>query len=55
MEQVKILWDMPKYRRFKVAYNSAVAANQEHFNFDGHEFVTSYAKYLLEFLRETLT
>jgi hypothetical protein len=36
--------------RFRKAYESAVKANKDSFTFDGNEFVTNYAKYLLEYL-----
>lgn len=38
------------YRRLQARYKQAVEANEETFVFDGYEFLTSYAKYLLEYL-----
>ncbi len=43
-------WTRPMYDRFRKAYAVAVKAGHESFVFDGNEFVTSYAKYLLEWL-----
>ena len=40
--------------RFKVAQQAAVSMNADTFVFDGHEFVVSYAKYLIEYLNEIL-
>lgn len=32
---------------FKVSYDMAVENNLEQFTWDGHEFLTAYAKYML--------
>lgn len=40
-----------KYKRLKIAYQKAVDANKKSFVFDANEYVTSYAKYLLEYLK----
>lgn len=37
------------------AYDKAVAQNKETFTFQGEEFATSYAKYLLEWLDNQVT
>jgi hypothetical protein len=38
------------YRRLKARYKQAVDAGEDSFTLDGHEFLTNYAKYLLEYL-----
>lgn len=35
---------------FKKSYELALENNLEIFTFNGHEFLTSYAKYLIEYL-----
>jgi hypothetical protein len=40
--------------RFKVAQQAAVSMKADTFVFDGHEFVVSYAKYLIEYLHEII-
>lgn len=45
-----IEYDRPKYLRLKRAYQLAVNSNQESFMFEGNEYVTNYAKYLIEYL-----
>lgn len=39
-----------KYERFEKAYKQAIEDNKTDFFFEGHQFLTSYAKYLLEHL-----
>lgn len=39
-----------QYRAFKKRYNKAVKAKENSFMFEGREFVTAFAKYLLEYL-----
>jgi hypothetical protein len=39
------------YSRFKSHYLKATKNKKEKFTFDGHEFLTGYAKYLLMFLK----
>ena len=38
------------YMDFKLEYMKSVRGRKEQFTFAGHEFLTSYAKYLLEYL-----
>ncbi len=45
-----IEWDAAKRERLRKAYNEAKAAKAKEFMFDGHAFVTDYAKSLLEWL-----
>lgn len=37
------------YDAFKEAYNKAVEEDKHDFFFNGHQFLTSYAKYLIEY------
>lgn len=39
------------YRQFKKRYEQARNNNEESFMFKGHEFLTNYAKYLLEYIK----
>jgi hypothetical protein len=39
------------FKNFKTDYNSAVENNHEMFVFDGNDFLTSYAKYVIEYLK----
>jgi hypothetical protein len=45
-----IHFDKFKFNRLKRAYNKAVKAKLESFEFDGEEYVVGFAKYLLEYL-----
>ena len=38
------------YKELKSAYKKAVETKKEQFVFNGHEFLTNYAKYVLEYL-----
>lgn len=46
----EIKWTLPMFKRFKKAYAEAVEARQVQFVFDGHDFLVSYSKYLIEYL-----
>jgi hypothetical protein len=46
----KINFDLKKAKRLKRAYEEAVEVGAESFIFEGDEYLTSYAKYLLEFM-----
>lgn len=37
------------YDAFKEAYNKAVEEGKHDFFFNGHQFLTSYTKYLIEY------
>lgn len=39
------------YDRLKVEYDKARQNNLDTFTFDGHELLTDYAKYLIQFLQ----
>ncbi len=43
-------WDRPMLRRFKREYAEAVENKEESFRFDGNEYDTEYAKYMICFL-----
>jgi hypothetical protein len=45
-----ITWTRPMFERFKIAHKKAVDEKRESFMFDGNEFITNYAKYLIEYL-----
>lgn len=48
--ETSINWTPDMLSRFKRAYGMAVRTNQTEFEFDGNQFVSSYAKYLIEYL-----
>lgn len=41
-------------KKLKKLYNKAVEQETESFMFNGHEILTAYAKYLLEYLEEAI-
>lgn len=51
MEHLSI--DLETYRKLKARYERAVAHQEESFTFQGHELLTAYAKYLLQYLETT--
>lgn len=44
-------FDVLTYQRLKKEYQRSVDNKVEIFIFDGHELLTSYAKYLIEYLK----
>lgn len=48
--QKQIEFTPEKAEQLRKAYNKAVEEKKDSFVFQGDEFVTSYAKYLLEYL-----
>jgi hypothetical protein len=52
--QKYITWTIPLREQLRKAYKLAIEHKRESFIFDGNEFVTSYAKYLLEHLDNQL-
>jgi hypothetical protein len=46
----KVDFDLKKAERLKRAYEEAIEVKAESFIFEGDEYLTSYAKYLLEHL-----
>lgn len=47
-------FDCERLERLKKALAKAEKANAESFNFDGHLLLTTYAKYLVEYLEGQL-
>lgn len=45
-----ISFDLAAYRRFRKSYEKAVKENKTEFEFEGRDFLVSYAKYVLEYL-----
>ena len=50
----KVHFDRPKMKRLQARYDRAVEKKEEWFVFDGEQYLTDYAKYLLEYLRDNL-
>ena len=48
-------FDRKKYNKLRMAYNQALAKEKDEFKFQGLEYVTPYAKYLLEYLDDHLS
>ena len=44
--------DISKYLKLEKAYKKAVSDNEEIFIFEKQEYVTGYAKYLIEYLKK---
>lgn len=49
---VDVVFPPEKIRRLKRAYTLALSLGLTQFTFDGVEYVTSYAKYLIEYLEQ---
>ncbi len=45
-----ISFDKRKLKELKNLYNKAIKENKESFTYNGDEYLTSYAKYLIEYL-----
>jgi len=45
-----ITFSQKKLKQLKDAYAVAVTEGRDQFTFEGHELLTSYAKYLIEYL-----
>lgn len=45
-----INFDRQKLKELKNLYNKAVKDNKESFTYNGDEYLTSYAKYVIEYL-----
>lgn len=45
-----IEFDKEKLKRLKHVYEKAIELQQDSFWFEGNEYLTSYAKYLIEYL-----
>ena len=49
-----INFNYEKLKQLKKQYQNSVDNNVEVFTFDGHEILTSYAKYLIQYLESNL-
>ncbi len=49
-----ITWTKPMLARFRRRYAEAAAKQEDTFVFEGNQFVTNYAKYLIEYLGSQL-
>ena len=50
----EIEWHRAKLKRFKRSYQIALQKRHVKFTFEGTEFLTSYAHYLIKFLEQQL-
>ena len=50
VQEHEINWTRNMLKRFRTVYTEAVLQGDEQFTFDGHTFITRYAKYLIEYL-----
>lgn len=53
-DRIMIDFDKPKRERLREAYQKALEEGKDRFDFDGHEVLTRYAYYLLEYLDQAL-
>jgi hypothetical protein len=51
----KVEFDRPKLDRLRAAIKAAEAAGVDTFAFDGHDYLVSYARYLVEYLESRLS
>jgi len=49
-ESTAVSWTAEKRDKFKVAWQAASDAEKESFTFEGHEFMVTYGRYLIEYL-----
>jgi hypothetical protein len=54
MKEPAISWTHKKLKSFELAYKSAVKDGVDIFEFEAHDFVVGYAKYLIEHLKTQL-
>ncbi len=52
--QGTITWTRPKLQAFEKTYEGALEVNAEAFRFDGYEFLTQYAGFLIGYLDKVL-
>ncbi len=52
VERPIVTFDGEVLKRFKVAYDNAVASDSADFVFENNEFLTEYARYLIEYLEQ---
>ena len=50
MSDPVITWDRAKLERFRKAYNNTVRKRHDVFMFEDHNFLVSYARYLIMYL-----
>ena len=50
----RLSFDSKRTKRLRIAYEKATKDAKESFLFDGHEFLTDYAKYVLAYLEDRL-
>jgi len=50
----EVYFDLPMVKRLKTRYQQAIDNAEQDFIFENHEYVTGYAKYLLEYLESKL-
>lgn len=48
----EVVFGFDNFQKFKKAYEKAVSQGEKVFVFDGREYLTNYAKYLIEFLKQ---
>ena len=51
IKYIDMTFTLDTYQRLKDAYYKAIQNNLEMFNFDNHDLLTDYAKYLIEYLK----
>jgi hypothetical protein len=51
LNTTEMTFTIDTYNRLKKEYNNARQNNLEIFTFDGHELLTDYAKYMIEYLK----
>ncbi len=49
-----ISFDRDKFNRLQITYDQAVAEGQKLLTFEGYDYVTNYAKYVLQYLDRNL-
>jgi hypothetical protein len=54
MSANKVEFDRPKLERLKKAIKAAEIAGADTFTFEGHDYLVSYARYLVEYLESRL-
>lgn len=53
-EEPKVVWTKPKREKLRKVVKEAEEKKVETFYFEGHEYYTPYAKYLVEYLDTAL-
>jgi hypothetical protein len=49
-----MIFDLEKYNSLKLSYEKAVSENKEQFTFESKILLTSYTKYMLQYLENKL-